>query len=230
MTCPVPVRCFTAVAGCSSIRQTALVASCHVENMRQRSRRCSSVWMLQLIQRLASRSVCGIVGVSGKATLHRQAICSSGHHYMWNCVRISLGQSVHHPKLVAIIRPRCMIRRISRRSWLVVARVCMAHHCPPAIAALRRSFGVRYVCRQQIHSACLLLLPAGESRDEGQLRRQYTTRSATAMSSPASQTHGLPRPFGRRWAKRARSSMWAPAHAPMSLPTCRWSRWNPPAR
>ena len=112
-------------------------------NMRQLSRRLSSVWMLPLIRRLASRSVCGIVGVSGKVTPHRQAICSSGPHHIWNCVRTSLGQSVHHPKLAAIIRPRCMIRRISRRSWRVVAQVCTAHYCPPAIVVSRRSFGVR---------------------------------------------------------------------------------------
>ena len=28
-----------------------------------------------------------------------------------------------------------------------------------------------------------------------------------SQESPASQTSGLPRPFGRRWAKRARYSM-----------------------
>src|SRR5262245_26950072 len=189
--------------------------------MPQRSRRLSSVWMLQLIQRLVSHSVCSIVGVSGKVTPHRQAICSSGPHHMWNCVRTSLGQFVHHPKSAAIIRPHCILRPISRRSSLVVVRVCTVHHCPPAIVVSRRLFSVRYVFRYQIHTACLLVFPEGESRDEGHLWRQYTTRLAIAMWSPASQIPALLRLSGRRWARYVRCSMWAPVLAPMSRPTCR---------
>ena len=75
---------------------------------------------------------------------------------------------------------------------------------------------------------CSLKPSIGKARNV--LWGQYTTRSAIAIESPASQTSGLPRPFGRRWAKRARYSMWVLAQAPMSPPTCRWWQWSLPAR